>query len=63
MGRLHKLDAGVELEIIHNHQSQHNLTALSCGYPNGLIYDGYGKEYYFGKCAIPNPISDPNTQP
>lgn len=49
MGRLHKLDAGVELEIIHNHQSQHSLAALSCGYPNGLIYDGYGKEYYFGK--------------
>lgn len=49
MGRLHKLDAGVELEIIHNHQSQHNLTAISCGYPNGVVYDGYGKEYYFGK--------------
>lgn len=52
MGRLHKLDADVELEIIHNHShgSAHGLAAgLSCGgYTNGL-YDSYGKEYYYGE--------------
>lgn len=63
MGRLHKLDTDVELEIIHNHSHgsatatatntapSHGLPAgLSCGgYTNGLIYDSYGKEYYFGE--------------
>lgn len=53
MGRLHKLDADVELDIIHNHShgSAHGLAAgLSCGgYTNGLLYDSYGKEYYYGK--------------
>ncbi|KAG4078662.1 hypothetical protein HA402_015252 [Bradysia odoriphaga] len=47
MGRLHKLDTEVELEII-QHQPSHSPSILGCGYTNNHVYDGYGKEYYFG---------------
>ncbi|KAJ6643657.1 Dendritic arbor reduction protein 1 [Pseudolycoriella hygida] len=47
MGRLHKLDTEVELEII-QHQPSHSPSILGCSYTNNHVYDGYGKEYYFG---------------
>lgn len=65
MGRLHKLDTEVELEII-QHQPSHSPSILGCNYTNNHVYDGYGKEYYFGNltknCFQFNTHTHPKTQ-
>lgn len=50
MGRLHKLDTEIELEVI-QHQPSNSPSSLSCGGYSNHVYDSYSKEYYYGECS------------